>query len=230
MTVLEITYLSLSLDSNRTAHSLLPALQTVRTALAEKVHPTHSRFYVAVSPENQPEARQEICILGSWPSVATHRSFLADDELREEVLAPQEGVLQFVEGTHARLGNDADKNGGMNSEILPLDAPVIVFERFKTPIEKTKFVEKDKESLRDATMPYPVFGQWICACDCVGHCSCESRDTGGTWRELARLSGWRSLEAYDEWKGRQFGNEVKGTAGGVEEREVKLFFDLEGNK
>ncbi|RDL35912.1 uncharacterized protein BP5553_06524 [Venustampulla echinocandica] len=226
MTVLEITHLSLSPTSPHTPRSLLPILQTVRASLAEKVHLTHSRFYRSISPKDNLDGREGIYILGSWPSVAAHKAFLTNDELRDEVLGSQEGVLDFVEGIHVRFENDGDKYGGMTNALLPLDAPVVVLERIEISGGN---LTKDKKDLQDTTKPWTIFHGCRCECDCVGGCSCQGAGVESIQKEFVKISGWGSREEYQEWRGRSMNNVFEEKDGAVGTGETTFLLDLESD-
>jgi len=75
---------------------ILAALRAVRHNLKESVHNTDSRFYVRRDrPEN-------IYVFGEWDSVAQHVNFMRS-AAREEILKPQEGMLEFVGVVHVQM-------------------------------------------------------------------------------------------------------------------------------
>ena len=73
MPILEITLLRTLPPHNSSSSTVLSTLQSVRTALREKVHDTKSRFYSFGGDESL------VFILGEWDSVAQHEEFLAND-------------------------------------------------------------------------------------------------------------------------------------------------------
>jgi hypothetical protein len=79
--VLEITLLRLaSSQSSPSNANILSILQHVRSLLAKKVNTTHSRFFRGVDDPTL------VYILGVWPSIETHKEFLANEILKTEVL------------------------------------------------------------------------------------------------------------------------------------------------
>lgn len=225
MTVLEITHLSLPSTSPHNTRALLPILQTVRANLAEKVHPTNSRFFSTISPKDTSQQAEGIYILGSWRSVAAHREFLADDGLRDEILGSQEGALEFVEGIHVKFESGEVEDGGMNNQNLPLGAPVIVLERIETNGGDLK---KDK-GLEEATKPWVVFDGRRSECDCDGSCSCPDMVTESARKEFVRMSGWESRGAYQEWREKSRTIVSKEGRGLVGIEEVMFLFGLESD-
>jgi hypothetical protein len=107
MRVLEITQLRLrrvAVDN--------PALIQSLSAVREKLH-TNSQFYNCI------EDPALIYILGIWPNLEAHLEFL-DSPMRDEVLGPQEDILEFCWTVHVELD-------GMH--LLPLGAPILAMER-----------------------------------------------------------------------------------------------------
>jgi heme-degrading monooxygenase HmoA len=107
MPILELTQLRLK-GVEPTHPSLLDSLSVVRG----KLH-TNSRFYNCI------EDRALIFILGIWPSLDAHLEFL-HSPARDEVLGPQEHLLDFQWTVHVEIDAMAD---------LPLDAPVMAIAR-----------------------------------------------------------------------------------------------------
>ncbi len=109
MLVLELTQLRLLKGLSATDPVLLHSLSLVRESLQTK-----SRFYRCI------EDPTLIYILGLWPSLAAHQHFLASPQ-RDQVLGPQEDMLQFCWTVHMELDQMAS---------LPLDAPVLAIQRW----------------------------------------------------------------------------------------------------
>ena len=107
MAVLEITQLRLRMV---TAND--PALIASLSAVREKLR-TSSQLYNCI------EDPALIYILGIWPNLEAHLEFL-DSPARDEVLGPQEEMLQFCWTIHVELD-------GMH--LLPLEAPILAMER-----------------------------------------------------------------------------------------------------
>ena len=90
--------------------TVLRCLSAVRAELQ-----TGSQFYNGI------EDPTLIYILGIWPSLEAHKEFLASPA-REEILGPQEDMLQFCWMLHMELDS---------MSLLPLDAPVLAIERMR---------------------------------------------------------------------------------------------------
>ncbi|KZM20101.1 uncharacterized protein EKO05_0007544 [Ascochyta rabiei] len=107
MSVIEITQLrlkGLTVDEPE----LLKSLSLVRGQLR-----TNSRFFSCI------EDSSLIFIFGVWPSLDAHLEFLASPA-RDEVLGPQEDILDFRWTVHLELDS---------ASLLLLDAPFIAIER-----------------------------------------------------------------------------------------------------
>lgn len=174
MPVLEVTQLRLtSLPADDPL--LLKSLSTVRDQLQ-----TSSQFYICI------EDPTLVYILGTWPSLVAHETFLASPK-RNEVLGPQENLLQFEWTVHMEL--DA-----MSS--LPLDAPIIAIERFSV---QGKFVDAFEQAtirhaqLANSTSSFKVAHGW--RCDAAA--AMERR------HEAIVFSGWESVQAHTAFGERQ---------------------------
>jgi hypothetical protein len=143
MAVLEITQLRL-----RRVAADDPALIESLSAVREKLH-TSSQFYNCIK---DPEL---IYILGLWPNLEAHLKFL-DSPARDEVLGPQEDMLQFCWTVHVELA-------GMH--VLPLKAPILAIERLrfrKACIESCeRGVTKYAQRLQ-GNHPFRVAHGWRC--------------------------------------------------------------------
>jgi hypothetical protein len=109
MAVLEITQLRLRMVTADNS-ALIWSLSAVREKLR-----TGSQFYNCI------EDPALIYILGLWPNLEAHLEFL-DSPARDEVLGPQEDMLQFCWTIHVELD-------GMH--LLPLEAPILAMERLR---------------------------------------------------------------------------------------------------
>jgi hypothetical protein len=153
MPVLEILQLKTKPDISPSNPSILKSLQTVRQSLAEKIHPTHSRFYRAL------EDPSLIYVLGLWPSIATHRSFLSSP-LKASILSPQDDLLDFNWMIHIEL----DSIESME-ELSVLDAPVVAIARLhvkggKHVIAHIEITGRYSGMLVERTKPWVVVEGW----------------------------------------------------------------------
>jgi hypothetical protein len=149
MPVLEVLQLKIKPTISASDPAVLTSLQTVRTSLAEKIHPTHSRFYQSI------EDPSLIFVLGLWTSLSQHQDFLSSP-LRAQILAPQEGLLDFSWCVHILLEK---------MEELPLEAPVVAIARIGVKSgEHLKLHEeitgKYREMLAERTRPFGVVEGW----------------------------------------------------------------------
>lgn len=165
MPVLEMTQLRLKrLAADDPA--LLRSLATVRA----KLH-TNSQFY------NSVQDTTIIYILGIWPSLDAHLEFLASPE-RDEILGPQEDMLQFCWTIHVEIGGD------MSS--LPLDAPILAIERVRVQEKITSAFERSMkghmQELQGSHQCKAVHG-WRC-------------DTTSESHEALIFSGWSAVQAH----------------------------------
>ncbi|KAH6665363.1 hypothetical protein B0J14DRAFT_230873 [Halenospora varia] len=184
MPILEIALLRIK--NNVPAKETLAILQHVRTLLAEKVHPTKSRFFSTL------EDPSLIFIIGSWPTIEAHHGFL-DSEVKSEILGSQEGVFMFRKGLHIPLPESSEEveNWG-----LPLNASVLGFEAFSVkPGEDHHSAYTDifahiRSSAEEATKPNPVFESW-------------RMDYMEGEREHVIFTGWKSKKEHEEWMERQ---------------------------
>ncbi|KAF2709279.1 hypothetical protein K504DRAFT_502017 [Pleomassaria siparia CBS 279.74] len=173
MPVLEVTQLRLR-GVDVTDLRLLDALSTVRSTLK-----TNSRFYACI------EEPDLIYILGLWPDLDAHHAFLASPA-RDEVLGPQEDMLEFRWTVHAEL--DA-----MSS--LPLDAPVIAITRLSISDDAVDAyhgaLTEDRYTLIEATRPFNVAHLWRCDAEPGRH-------------EALLFTGWemRASTAYAAMRGK----------------------------
>jgi heme-degrading monooxygenase HmoA len=120
MAVLEIIQLRL-----RKVAADDPALIQSLSSVREKLR-TNSQFYNCVKDPAL------IYILGIWPNLDAHQKFL-DSPARDEVLGPQEDMLQFCWTMHVELD-------GMHT--LPLESPILAIERLIFKKECMESVEK----------------------------------------------------------------------------------------
>ena len=165
MPVLEMTQLRLKrLPADDPA--LLQSLATVR----DKLH-TNSQFYNCVKDSTI------IYILGVWPSLDAHLEFLASPE-RDEILGPQEDMLQFCWTIHVEIGGD------MSS--LPLDAPILSIERIRVQEGSTSaFGQSMKGHLQELQGSHhfkAAHGRWC--------------DTTPENHEGLIFSGWPTVQAH----------------------------------
>ena len=102
MPVLEFLTLRISPTLSEIDPKVLSTLVTARTTLASLFHDTRSRFF------RDTKDPAIIYLFGEWDSISQHAEFLGSS-VRDEVLAPQEDVLSFVEAVHVRF----PENGGI---------------------------------------------------------------------------------------------------------------------
>jgi heme-degrading monooxygenase HmoA len=163
MSVLEITQLRL-----RTVAADDPALIQNLSAVREKLH-TSSQFYNCI------DDAELIYILGIWPNLEAHVNFL-NSSARDEVLGPQEDMLQFCWTIHVELG-------GIN--LLPLEAPILAMERFRLKEYYVKGFERAvtryAQQLR-GNNPFRVAHGWRC-------------DAQGTHEALV-FTGWETAQTH----------------------------------
>jgi heme-degrading monooxygenase HmoA len=164
MPVLEVTQLRLK-ELAADDPALLESLSAVRA----KLH-TGSRFYNCI------EDPSLIYILGIWPSLDAHVEFLASPS-RDEVLGPQEDMLQFCWTVHVEMG-------GM--DLLPLDAPILAIERIRVSEECTQtfneVMERHVQKLQ-SSYPFKVAHGWRC-------------DAAPNTHESLVFSGWPDAQAH----------------------------------
>ncbi|EDU46957.1 hypothetical protein PtrSN002B_008275 [Pyrenophora tritici-repentis] len=164
MPVLEITQLCLK---GITADD--PALLQTLSAVRDKLQ-TNSQFYVSV------EEPDLIFILGIWPDLDAHLKFLASPA-REEVLGPQEDMLEFRWTIHVEFG-------GMH--LIPADAPILAMERMYVKGEQVESVDraviKHMQQLK-TTHPFNVAHGWRC-------------DMAPGDHEVLLISGWETTQAH----------------------------------
>jgi heme-degrading monooxygenase HmoA len=171
MPVLEITQLRLRgvlPDDTQLLHSL----SLVRNKLQTK-----SQFYICI------EDPTLMYILGIWRDLEQHLDFLASPA-RDEVLSPQEDMLEFQWTIHMELNS-------MSS--LPLEASILALERIS--VEEDAVDAVDKAVARHAQQ---LLG------------SHSSRVTHG-WRcdaapgsyEIVIFSGWEAVQAHIAFSARQ---------------------------
>jgi len=169
MPVLEVLQLKVKPKIHPADPSILTSLRTVRSLLASKIHATHSRFYQSI------EDSTLIYVLGLWDTLSQHQSFLSSS-LREEILAPQEHVLDFGWCVHIPLEKMED---------LPLEAPVVAVARLKVKSGESLKLHQEitgryRGVLEEETRPFGVVEGW--------------RLDGGEGREQVIITGWREKE------------------------------------
>lgn len=225
MPVLELTHLR-TLPSptipNRSA--ITKALQEVRTLLAEKVHATNSLFYIPVEEPESKDATMpsplNVYILGEWPEIATHLEFLQNKELKEDVLGPQEGMLDWVRGNHyalpLRTGLDTAEDG---LKVLPLEAPVLVLAFLgREGDEQLKEMNGDAKGVLERVNTL-IRGRYR------GVTLPLLDDEGVKGSGEVVVSGWKSVEEFGECFGQESDIKLGGTREGVE---VVVLRNLEG--
>jgi len=160
MQVLEITQLRLR---GITADD--PALLQTLSAVRDKLQ-THSQFYASV------EEPDLIFILGIWPNLDAHLKFLASPA-REEVLGPQEDMLEFCWTVHVDFA-------GMH--VVEADAPILAIERMCVEVESVESVDraviKHIQQLK-TSHPFNIAYGWRCDLVPGNH-------------EVFLLSGWET--------------------------------------
>jgi hypothetical protein len=184
--VLEITLLRTTPSVPVSSSQTLTALQMVRNALAEKVTPTHSRFYQGV------DRPSDIYILGIWPSLESHQGFLSDEGLRNRVLGAQEGLMDFIWGVHVELasetgGGDADTAAVVErTKRMLSDAKGLEVERwFVAPEYSTAFLamlQKQESEGKEELKGFKIVEGW------------RNDTTDEGVREYVQIRGWEKVE------------------------------------
>jgi hypothetical protein len=174
MPVLEILQLRIKPSISPSDLSILTSLRTVRTSLAEKIHPTNSRFYHSI------EDPSLIYVLGLWDSLSKHQDFLSSP-LKTEILSPQEDLLDFSWCIHIEVDS-------MNQ--LPLKAPILSIARVKLKSgdhhvkQHEEITARYRGVLEERTRPFGVVqGRRV--------------DGGEGEREDVVITGWETKE--DHW-------------------------------
>jgi hypothetical protein len=170
--VLEVTFLSIKSPYTSVSPEILTTLQQTREAIAEKVTPTNSRFFLDCSP-----AADEVLILGIWPSLKRHEEFLADDVVRKEILGAQEDMFNLKGGTHIEISSDDTRR----IKVLLCSSKTLQLSEFKN----CKGIEK--------------FG-WLLEEDRKRFEIAKGREKGIIGRETfyVRIVGWRNIDDYDK--------------------------------
>jgi heme-degrading monooxygenase HmoA len=171
MPVLEVTQLGLK-GLSADDPQLLPILADTRDKLQTK-----SQFYTCL------EDATKLYILGIWRDLKHHLDFLASPA-RDEILGPQENLLEFQWSVHIELD-------GMNS--LPLDAPILAIERLS--VEEghvARFDQAAKQHVKHLQGSHPLRPAYGWRCDLM---------TGS--REALLFSGWESVQAHITFSAQQ---------------------------
>lgn len=181
--------------------AITKALQQVRTLLAEKVHRTDSKFYIRLeeTEETGEEAERkplDIYILGTWPTIDQHVAFLNNAALREEVLGPQEGMLDFVSGSHYA---PLHRSSSFSMLALPIDSPIMVLTLFSVPrpARLTNFLRL--QGVVDRFDMLPSFSR----SDFPLHLENDETGEPEIFEKARTLmaSAWNSVHEYREWLG-----------------------------
>jgi heme-degrading monooxygenase HmoA len=177
MPVLEVTQLRLR-RPDVGDQTLLKSLSTVRDALQ-----TNSQFYKCI------EDPTLIYILGIWPSLDAHNKFLASPA-RDEVLGPQEDMLEFRWSVHMELST---------MDELPLDAPVIAITRLFIRGEEVDAYNSaavnDQHTIAKATRPFNVVYGW-------------RLDSAPGKHEALQFTGWEDAQAHAAFEDARDGSAV----------------------
>jgi hypothetical protein len=171
MPALEILQLKVKPNISSSDPAILTSLRTVRESLAQKIHPTRSRFYQSI------EDSSLIYVLGLWTSLSQHHDFLSSP-LRAEILSPQEHLLDFGWCVHIPVEKMED---------LPLEAPIVAIARIKVKSgEHVKLLKEITERYRDVleerTRPFGIVEGW----------RMDGED--GSEREQVVVTGWEKKE------------------------------------
>lgn len=174
MPVLEICLLKVKPSISPTSPLLLTSLQKVRTTLATRITNTASRFYQSL------EDPTEIYILGIWPTLAAHHTFLASPE-KAEILDAQQDLLDFGWILHIPIES---------MDEVPFDAPVMAITRLFVKGEHVRRYKevgaKYREKVVEGTKPFRIVNGW--------------RVDGEEGRlENVILTGWETREAHFEF-------------------------------
>jgi hypothetical protein len=151
MPVLEILQLKIKPSISPTDPSILTSLRTVRSSLAQKVHPTHSRFFCAL------EDPALIYVFGLWPNVATHQAFLSSP-LKPSILSPQDDLLDFNWMIHIPLEDEETLSS-------TLEAPIVAIARLHVKGGEHVICHKEitgqyGHMLVERTKPFGVVEGW----------------------------------------------------------------------
>ncbi|CAO2658735.1 Nn.00g064580.m01.CDS01 [Neocucurbitaria sp. VM-36] len=201
MSVLEVTQLRVK-GRFEDHPALLQSLSVVRG----KLH-TNSQFYHCI------EDPTLIYILGIWPGLDAHLKFLASPE-RDEVLGPQESMLQFCWTVHMGLDD-------MSS--LPLDAPILAIERLSVKGDCINAFDQAvirHMQLRQGSHPFKVAHGWRC-------------DAAAGSHEALIFTGWENAQAHVTFAVNQKGHSDGDSAainGKYEEIHVHHARNLERNE
>jgi heme-degrading monooxygenase HmoA len=191
MPVLEVTQLRLR-GVEVGDQTLLKSLSTVRRILQ-----TNSQFYSCI------EDPFLIFILGIWPSLDAHCKFLASPA-REEVLGPQEEMLEFRWSAHLEI-NAMDE--------LPLDAPVVaitrVFVEGNDVDAYDQAAAKDLHTIVKATRPFNVVSRW-------------RLDSAPGYHEAFQFTGWENAQAHAAFE------DARGGSAARADYEVHHVWNMEG--
>jgi len=136
------------------------------------VHATHSRFFQAL------EDPTLIYVLGLWPNLQTHQSFLASP-LKPEILSPQQDLLDFGWMIHIPLED---------LESLPLGAPIVAIARLHVKGGEHVIAHKEITGryggmLVERTKPYGVVEGWR-----------VDGEEGAQEQEQVVITGWEAKE------------------------------------
>ncbi|KAK1908612.1 hypothetical protein P3342_009462 [Pyrenophora teres f. teres] len=146
-----------------------PALLHTLSVVRDKLQ-TNSQFYVSV------EEPDLIFILGIWPNLDAHLNFLASPA-REEILGPQEDLLEFRWTIHVEFGS---------IHLIPADAPILAMERMRIEGERVESVNravtKHVQHLK-ASHSFNVAHGWRCDLALGDH-------------EVLLISGWETAQAH----------------------------------
>ncbi|KAF1921982.1 hypothetical protein BDU57DRAFT_511094 [Ampelomyces quisqualis] len=174
MPVLEVTQLQLKgIPANDP--QLLRSLSDVRDKLQTK-----SQYYSCI------EDPTKLYILGIWRDMQQHLDFLASPT-RDEVLGPQEDMLDFRWTVHMKLDSIS---------VLPLDAPVLALERLQVGADGSvafdQAATKHVQHLQGSHNCKVAYG-WRCDAKSRGH-------------EALIFSGWENAQAHVSFRARQQDN------------------------
>lgn len=178
MPVLEILQLKIKPTIDPSNLSILTSLRTVRTSLAQKIHPTHSRFYQSI------EDTSLIYVLGLWDSLSQHQDFLSSP-LKTDILSPQEDLLDFSWCLHIELDS-------MNQ--LPLKAPILSIARIKLKSgdyhvkQHEEITAQYRPVLKVRSRPFGVVEGWKIDGGAEGE------------RESVVITGWETKEDHLEFR------------------------------
>lgn len=181
MSVLEVCQLTLKDGTSMTDSALLANLQEVRSIIK-----TNSRFYEDLSDHSR------LYILGIWPSLAAHDEFL-ESPRKNEILGKQQNQTNFGWILHLNWPKEG-------IDVLPLDAPVLVIERYWFPDDVGGELAGIENGLALAGYKAGAFERYaLYRFGMAWRCAEEIKEQN----EFIIISGWDSVELHKDFLKRE---------------------------